>query len=46
MKKLFLGHSPEKVINREIMANPHCVDWYIDQAGANVADQSADRSLP
>jgi acetoacetyl-CoA synthetase len=32
MKKLFLGLSPETVINREIMANPNCVDWYIQQA--------------
>jgi acetoacetyl-CoA synthetase len=32
MKKLFLGHSSDKVINRETMANPHCVDWYIEQA--------------
>jgi acetoacetyl-CoA synthetase len=32
MKKLFLGHPAEKVINRETMANSHCVDWYIEQA--------------
>jgi acetoacetyl-CoA synthetase len=32
MKKLFLGHPAEKVINRETMANPHCVDWYIERA--------------
>jgi acetoacetyl-CoA synthetase len=32
MKKLFLGMSPDKVINREIMANPHCVEWYIELA--------------
>jgi acetoacetyl-CoA synthetase len=40
MKKLFLGHLPEKVINREIMANPHCVDWYIEKAAANSADHN------
>jgi acetoacetyl-CoA synthetase len=34
MKKLFLGHPQEKVINREIMANSHCVDWYIERARA------------
>jgi len=34
MKKLFLGYPPEKVINRETMANPHCVDWYIELARA------------
>jgi acetoacetyl-CoA synthetase len=30
IKKLFLGHSADKVINREAMANPGCLDWYID----------------
>jgi acetoacetyl-CoA synthetase len=39
MKKLFLGHPAEKVINRETMANSHCVDWYIEQALARVADR-------
>jgi acetoacetyl-CoA synthetase len=34
LKKLFLGHPQEKVINREVMANPHCVDWYIERARA------------
>jgi acetoacetyl-CoA synthetase len=29
LKKLFLGHPPEKVINREVMANPHSIDWYL-----------------
>jgi acetoacetyl-CoA synthetase len=37
MKKLFLGHPVEKVINRETMANPQCADWYIEQARAHVA---------
>jgi acetoacetyl-CoA synthetase len=32
MKRLFLGSAPEKVINRDTMANPHCVDWYIERA--------------
>jgi acetoacetyl-CoA synthetase len=32
IKKLFLGQPPEKVMNRETMANPGVVDWYIDQA--------------
>jgi acetoacetyl-CoA synthetase len=36
MKKLFLGHPAEKVINRETMANSHCVDWYIEQARMRV----------
>ena len=29
LKKLFLGHPLEKVINREVMANPHSIDWYL-----------------
>jgi acetoacetyl-CoA synthetase len=29
LKKLFLGQPPEKVINREVMANPHSIDWYL-----------------
>jgi acetoacetyl-CoA synthetase len=37
IKKLFLGHAPDKVINREIMANPHIADWYIEGARAHIA---------
>ena len=29
IKKLLLGQSIEKVINREAMANPACLDWYV-----------------
>jgi acetoacetyl-CoA synthetase len=29
LKKLFLGQPAEKIINREVMANPHSVDWYL-----------------
>jgi acetoacetyl-CoA synthetase len=32
VKKLFLGHPPEKVINLEAMANPECVGWYVEHA--------------
>jgi acetoacetyl-CoA synthetase len=32
MKRLFLGSPPDKVINRETMANPGCIDWYIERA--------------
>ena len=32
IKKLFLGHSPEKVMNPQAMANPACIDWYVDLA--------------
>jgi acetoacetyl-CoA synthetase len=29
LKKLFLGQPPEKVINREVMANPQSIDWFL-----------------
>ena len=29
IKKLLLGHPLEKVINKEAMANPGCLDWYV-----------------
>jgi acetoacetyl-CoA synthetase len=32
IRKLFLGHAVEKVVNREAMANPQCLDWYVQQA--------------
>jgi acetoacetyl-CoA synthetase len=35
LKKLFLGHPPEKVINREVMANPRSIDWYLAEFSRN-----------
>jgi len=32
VKRLLLGHAVEKVINKDAMANPACLDWYIDFA--------------
>jgi acetoacetyl-CoA synthetase len=32
IKKLLLGQSLEKVVNREAMANPACLDWYVELA--------------
>jgi acetoacetyl-CoA synthetase len=29
IKKLLLGQPLEKVLNREAMANPQCLDWYV-----------------
>ena len=29
IKKLLLGQPIEKVINRDAMANPACLDWYL-----------------
>ncbi|ACQ97489.1 acetoacetyl-CoA synthetase [Burkholderia pseudomallei MSHR338] len=38
IKRLFLGHAAEKVVNREAMANPECLDWYIERAALHLAD--------
>ncbi|TSE22243.1 acetoacetate--CoA ligase [Tepidimonas aquatica] len=32
IKKLLLGHPPERVINPDAMANPQCLAWYVDYA--------------
>ena len=32
IKKLLLGQPLEKVVNRDAMANPECLDWYVDYA--------------
>ena len=40
IKKLMLGHPLEKVVNREAMANPGCLDWYVALARQHLA-QSA-----
>ena len=32
IKKLLLGQPIDKVVNREAMANPGCLDWYINLA--------------
>lgn len=32
VKRLFLGHAPDEVINRGSLANPRAVDWYVQQA--------------
>ena len=34
IKKLLLGQPIEKVVNREAMANPGCLDWYVNLARA------------
>ncbi len=28
LKRLFLGQPLDKIVNREAMANPECIDWY------------------
>jgi acetoacetyl-CoA synthetase len=37
IKKLLLGQPLEKVINREAMANPGCLDWYVRFAASRAA---------
>ena len=32
IKRLLLGHPLEKVINRDAMANPGCLEWYLEFA--------------
>jgi acetoacetyl-CoA synthetase len=32
IKKLLLGHPLEKVVNKDAMANPGCLDWYVEFA--------------
>ena len=53
IKKLFLGRSAGEVVNRAAMANPECLDWYVEQARAYTGDaanqtgpQFAARNLP
>ncbi len=29
IKKLLLGQPLDKVVNRDAMANPGCLDWYV-----------------
>jgi acetoacetyl-CoA synthetase len=35
IKKLLLGQPLEKVVNKEAMANPACLDWYVAFAAAH-----------
>ena len=37
VKKLLLGAPPEKVFNRDAMANADCVDWFVDFAARRAA---------
>ena len=37
VKKLMLGQPVEKVVNRDAMANPACLDWYIELAKTHLA---------
>jgi acetoacetyl-CoA synthetase len=37
IKKLMLGQPLEKVVNRDAMANPRCLDWYVELAKQHLA---------
>ncbi len=40
IKKLLLGQPIEKVVNREAMANPACLDWYVALARSRQAPET------
>ena len=37
IKKLLLGHPIEKVVNKDAMANPGCLDWYVAYAASRAS---------
>jgi acetoacetyl-CoA synthetase len=37
IKKLMLGQPLEKVVNKDAMANPGCLDWYVELAKTHLA---------
>ena len=37
IKKLLLGQPLEKVLNRDAMANPECLEWYVAYAANSIA---------
>ena len=39
IKKLLLGQPIEKVINKDAMANPGCLDWYVAFADARLSGE-------
>jgi len=41
VKKLLLGQPLEKVVNREAMANPASLDWFVQLAGERNAPATA-----
>ena len=40
IKKLLLGQPIEKVVNRDAMANPGCLDWYVDFAARRARSEA------
>jgi acetoacetyl-CoA synthetase len=42
IKKLLLGQPLERVVNRDAMANPECLGWYLAYAQARLAAHRAE----
>jgi acetoacetyl-CoA synthetase len=40
IKKLLLGHPLDKVINKDAMANPGCLDWYLEFAAKHLRKEA------
>ncbi|EPL3137988.1 TPA: acetoacetate--CoA ligase [Pseudomonas aeruginosa] len=38
IKKLLMGQPLDKVVNRDAVANPHCLSWYVDFAAQRAAN--------
>jgi acetoacetyl-CoA synthetase len=41
IKKLLLGQPIEKVVNKDAMANPGCLDWYVAFAEGRKAENAS-----
>ena len=41
IKKLLLGQPIEKVVNKDAMANPGCLDWYVAFAAGRKAENAS-----
>jgi acetoacetyl-CoA synthetase len=46
IKKLLLGHPSEKIINKDAMANPACLDWYLEFAKSYLARRPISHETP
>jgi acetoacetyl-CoA synthetase len=46
IKKLLLGQPIEKVVNRDAMANPGCLDWYVQASAAAAPAARGDANRP
>ena len=43
IKKLLLGQPIEKVVNKDAMANPGCLDWYVDFAARRAGTHAPEK---